>query len=268
MAALTAEQKEQNRSLLIILMMLCSIGALLLFDHGVLSKLCPNVVALWKLRHLPEHRIGDNFEGPAILRGTIETTDTERNTPAGNPSVLYYAWVEDHYRSGKSTTVRVICNIGEDEKLVFRQGASTVPFELFHHDEHIALLKKDGWLESLPMQRVAIDLGRVTELTTVPSSMKERCKDGLYKRGTLYYKEARITSSQPMVVVACQQDGVLRSCPPGSVVPGILALGSLGRVLRAFAELPLNWLRGPALLLVIVMGYLCSALLKHSGGDS
>ena len=164
--ALTAEQKEQNRSLLIILMMLCSIGALLLFDHGVLSKLCPNVVALWKLRHLPEHRIGDNFEGPAILRGTIETTDTERNTPAGNPSVIYYAWVEDHYRSGKSTTVRVICNIGEDEKLVFRQGASTVPFELFHHDEHIALLKKDGWLESLPMQRVAIDLGRVTELTT------------------------------------------------------------------------------------------------------
>ena len=268
MAPLTAEQKEQNGSLLIILMLLCSIGALLLFDHGVLSKLCPNVVALWKLRHLPEHRIGDRFEGPAILRGTLETTDTERQTPAGNPSVVYYAWVEDHYRSGRSTTVRVICNIGEDEQLVFRQGTSTLPFELFHHDEHIALVKKDGWLESLPMQRVAIDLGRVTEWTTVPPSMKERCKDGLYQRGTLYYKEARITSSQPMVVVACQQDGVLRSCPPGSVVPGILALGSLDRVLQVFAELPLNWLRGPALLLVIVMGYLCSALLKYSGGDS
>ena len=173
-------------------LILCSLPGLLLLDLGLTQKLWPELRALWQLRHLPERQIGDRFEGPALLRGTIESA-LPRNTPGGVPVVMYYAWVEDHYRSGRSTNVRVICNVGADEQLKFRQGGSTMPLEVFHHEEHIALLKKDGFLDSLPMRpQVALDLGPIRELPTVPASMRERCHD-LYARGTLHYKEASLT---------------------------------------------------------------------------
>jgi len=247
-------------------LVLCSLPGLLLLDLGITQKLWPGLRSLWQLRHLPEHQIGDHFEGPALLRGTVESTQP-RTTPGGVPVVMYYAWVEDHYRSGRSTNVKVICNVGADEQLRFRQGSRTMPLEVFHHDEHIALLKKDGFLDSLPMHpQVALDLGPVQELPAVPESMRERCHS-LQARGTLHYKEARLTENDEVTIVACQQDGILRSCPGGAVVSGVMATPTIDRIALAYGQGAMNWLRGGAVLLALAMGYLCSSLLKHSGGE-
>ncbi len=261
------DPKEQTSALWILLIFVACIGALLLFDLGAWRYTKPLTLRLWTLRNLPVHAIGDGYTGPARYFGTISTT-TLRATPAGNPSVMYYAWVEDHYQSGRSSIVRTLCAIGEDEQLTFHQGSRSAPFELFHHDEDIVLLKKDGWLEPLPMDRVGIDLGAVKLSKTLPDSVRPRCEGKLYPRGTMRYKEARLTSHQPVVIVACQRQGVLRSCPAESPIPGILAVDSFQRLIGAYAQRPLNWLRGPTLLLLILVAYLCSSLFRYSGGDS
>ena len=36
---------------------------------------------------------------------------------------------------------------------------------------------------------------------------------------------------------------------------------------KAYGQAAMNWLRGGAVLLALAMGYLCSSLLRHSGGD-
>ncbi len=249
----------------------CSIGALGLYDHALGKKLWPVGKGLWMLRSLKEQPLSSKPVGPQLLRGTIETT-SPRLSPAGEPTVMYYGWVEDHYRSGRSDTVRIICNVGEDEQLTFRQGSQTIPFEIFHHEEHIALLKKSGFFASLPMDRVGIDLGPVHTQKIIgdqlPEGLQQRCPEGLSHRGTLYYKEARLSLHQQVVVLACKKDGVLRSCDGESPVPAILAVSALTRLLSAYAEVPLNWLRGCCVLLAIALGYLCSLLFGASGGEA
>lgn len=248
----------------------CSVFALGLYDHALSQKLWPVGKGLWTLRKLKEQPLSSKSEGPQLLRGTIETA-SPRLSPAGEPTVMYYGWVEDHYRSGRSDTVRVICNVGEDEQLTFRQGDKTLPFEIFHHDEHIALLKKSGFFSSLPMDRVGIDLGPVhsqkISRDQLPDGLQQRCPDGLSPRGTLYYKEARLPLQQEVVVLACPKDGVLRSCDKDAPVPAVLAVSSITRLLAAYAEVPLNWLRGCCVLLAFVLGYLCSILFAASGGE-
>lgn len=263
----TPDPKEQTNAMWILLIFLLTIGALLLFDLGLWKEVKPLTRKLWTLRNLPVHTLGDGYSGPARYHGTLRT-NTLRATPAGNPSVMYYAWVEDHYRSGRSTVVRTLCSVGEDEQLTFHQGSQSAPFELFHHDEDIVLRKSDGWLQPVPMNKVGIDLGAIEKSNTVPDNIRQRCMGKLIARGTMRYKEASITSAQPVVIVACQKEGVLRSCPAESPVLGLLAADSMERLLDSYAQQPLNWLRGPTLLLLILVSYLCSLLFRYSGGDS
>jgi hypothetical protein len=181
--AASAPSSPAGNVLSVMFLTACTLGGLLLLELGIWYELRPYAIALWQLQHLPERQIGDDFSGPAVLHGHLETTALRRS-PSGTPSVVYYAWVEDHYRSGRSTSVRVLCNVGEDEDLTFRQGRRTLPFALFHHDEHIELLKRDGYLDSLRMQpKVAIDLGPVVSQKPVPEEMQKRCNSVLYPRG-------------------------------------------------------------------------------------
>lgn len=262
-----SDQQQQTSAMWILLVFLVSLGALFLFDSGVWAYWRPITKQLYTLRSLPEHTIGDGYTGPARYVGTLETSQP-REAPDGTPSVFYFAWVEDHYQSGRSSIVRTLCTVGEDEQLTFRQGSLRAPLELFTRDENIKLLKKDGWLEPFSMQVVGIDLGPLTTHTTLPDNIRQRCNHKLFPRGTMRYKQASITHLQPVVVVACQQDGALRSCPSDGPVPGIIAAKSLDRLMGAYAQRPMNWLRGPTLLLLILVSYLCSLLLRYSGGDS
>ncbi|HNF95743.1 MAG TPA: hypothetical protein PKO07_24435 [Pseudomonadota bacterium] len=268
-----AQPTQQSTAIAVLKVMFfiaCSIGALGLFDLAVSRQLWQVSQALWMLRHLPERQLADLREGPMVLRGTLEASHV-RLSPGGEPSVLYYGWIEDHYRSGRSDVVRVLCNVGEDEDLRFRQGDHTIPFEVFHHEEHIALLKRSGLFESLPMERVGIDLGRVhsqkVKLGQLPEGLAERCPTDMSPRGTLYYKEARLPVGQPVVVLGCPKDGVLRSCASESPVPGMLAAQSHARLLSAYAEAPMNWIRGSCVLVAFALGYLCSLLLKSSSSE-
>jgi hypothetical protein len=264
--AASAPSSPAGNVLSVMFLTACTLGGLLLLELGIWHELRPYALALWQLQHLPERHIGDDFSGPAVLHGHLETT-AARHAPSGTPSVLYYAWVEDHYRSGRSTSVRVLCNLGEDEDLTFRQGRRTMPFELFHHEEPIELLKRDGYLDSLRMQpKVAIDLGPVVSQKPVPQELYQRCIS-LTARGALHYKEARLQPGEPVTIIACQQAGVLRSCPGTSPVAGVLAKSSTVRLRQAFAQTPLNWLRGGTVLLALALGYLLSVLYKLSGGD-
>lgn len=265
-----AQPTEQSTAITVLKVMFfiaCSIFALGLYDLAFSRQVYPVSSSLWMLRHLPERQVDNLSDGPMLLRGTIEVSQL-RLSPGGEPSVMYYGWLEDHYRSGRSDTVRVLCNVGEDEHLVFRQGDRTVPFEIFHHEEHIALLKRSGIFDSLPMERVGIDLGRVhsqkVKIGQLPEGLAERCPAGLSPRGTLYYKEARLVPGQPVVVLTCPKDGVLRSCAGESPVPGMLAVQSHARLLSAYAEAAMNWMRGCCVLLAFALGYLCSLLLKAS----
>lgn len=265
--AASAPSSPAGNVLSVMFLTACTLGGLLLLELGIWYELRPYAIALWQLQHLPERQIGDDFSGPAVLHGHLETTALRRS-PSGTPSVVYYAWVEDHYRSGRSTSVRVLCNVGEDEDLTFRQGRRTLPFALFHHDEHIELLKRDGYLDSLRMQpKVAIDLGPVISQKPVPEEMQKRCNSVLYPRGTLHYKETRLQPGEPVTIIACQQAGELRSCPGTSPVAGVLAKSSTARLRQAFAQTPLNWLRGGTVVLALALGYLLSVLYKLSGGD-
>jgi hypothetical protein len=169
--AASAPSSPAGNVLSVMFLTACTLGGLLLLELGIWHELRPYahgaVAASAPARASHRRRLQRPRRAP-----WPPGNHRPRHAPSGTPSVVYYAWVEDHYRSGRSTSVRVLCNLGEDEDLTFRQGRRTMPFELFHHEEHIELLKRDGYLDSLRMQpKVAIDLGPVVSQKPVPQEL-------------------------------------------------------------------------------------------------
>lgn len=219
------------------------------------------------------------FAGPARLRGQL-WTPIKRYTPRGEPSALWYAWVEDHYRSGRNTNTRLLCSAGGDVQLSLspiradrgpmsqtaEQREPGVPLLLFHRDERIKLLKHT-WLEGVPSDRVPLDLGRITSLLIIPKAMRERCGDKLHgPRGTLHYFEASVPLGAEVAVIACADESGLISCPKGR---GALSSSKQGlaAIERAYANDVLSLSRGAALMLLISVLLFCSSLLKRTEAD-
>lgn len=262
---------------------------LLLWDHCLWKEALPGLRWVRELQRLPERRLAvplAPFAGPARVRGLLLTTGVSRQTPRGLPSALWYAWVEDHYSSGRSTHVTVLCSAGGDTRLrlrPIRPGVGPmsqpvglpgrderdlgVPADLFQSDS-IKLLKHT-FLEGLPRGRVALDLGPIARSRTVPDVMRTRCGDKLRSpRGTLHYFEASVPPGSEVTLVACtaaDADGEvgLVSCPGG-----LGAISSSPAGLAAIAEAGANealvYLRLVALLLLIALPLLCSTLLKRT----
>lgn len=262
-----------------------SLLALYLWDRWLLSDVVPGVELLRELRRAPERRLGTQwqpFDGPARLRGQLRTL-RNRQTPRGAPSALWYAWVEDHYRSGRNTNVSVLCSAGADEELrllppVPGQGPMSqppaaegqgdrgdpgVPVVLFHRGEKIKLLKRTT-LESLPRGRISIDLGPLYASKVVPQRMREHCGSKLQaRRGTLHYVEASMPNGGEVTLLACAGDRELVSCP-GSLGALSSVPDGLAPILRAYANDAMGMPRGAALILLVALLLLCSSLLKRT----
>lgn len=259
-----------------------SLVALYLWDRWLFLETLPAAQRLRDFVRIPERPIPtpwQPFVGPARLRGQLWTS-IKRYTPRGEPSALWYAWVEDHYRSGRNTNTRRLCSAGGDVQLSLSpvgadrgpmsqtaaQREPGVPLLLFHRDEHIKLLKHT-WLEGVPDERIPLDLGRITNSLIVPPAMRERCGDKLSSpRGTLRYFEASVPLGAEVVVIACADASGLISCPKGrgalsSSVKGLAAIE------RAYANDVLSLSRGAALILLISLLLLCSSLLKRTETD-
>lgn len=256
-----------------------SLLGLYLWDRWLLSEAVPGIELLRELRRIPERRLGTRwqpFDGPARLRGLLRTPG-ERKTPRGAPSALWYAWVEDHYSSGRSTSTELRCSLSDDDELYLQplgsglqsvgplvpEAERGVPVVVFHRDEKIKLLKH-GTLETLSRGRIAIDLGPISESKVVPPKVRAHCGSKLWSpRGTLHYFEASAPLGGEVTLLACAGDGELVSCPDG-----LGALSStpdgLAAIRRAYANEAMSLPRGAALLLLVALLLLCNSLLKRT----
>lgn len=256
--------------------------ALFLWDRWLLRETLPAARRLRDFVRIPERSLPTPwhpFSGPARLRGQL-WTPIKRSTPRGEPSALWYAWVEDHYRSGRNTNTRLLCSAGGDAQLSISpisadggpmsqtaaQRAPGIPLLLFHRDEHITLLKHT-WLEGVPRDRIPLDLGPIMSTLVVPPAMRERCGDKLNApRGTLHYFEARVPLGAEVVVIACSDESGLISCPKSLGALSSSATG-MAAIERAYANDVLSLSRGAALILLISGLLLCSSLLKRTEAD-
>lgn len=260
---------------------LLSLLGLYLWDRWLFSEAVPGIEFLRELRRVPERRLGtpwQRFDGPARLRGQLRTL-RDRKTPRGAPSALWYAWVEDHYRSGRNTNTVLLCSSGGDDELRLHQPGPDqgpmsqplaevrrdpgVPVALFHHGEKIKLLKH-GTLETLPRDRIAIDLGPIFESEAVPQPMRTHCGSKLWSpRGTLHYFEASVPLGGEVTLLACADDRELVSCP-GSLGGLSSTPGGLDAIRRAYANEAMSLPRGAALILLVALLLLCNSLLKRT----
>lgn len=258
-----------------------SLLGLYLWDRWLLGDAVSGIGFLRELGRIPERSLAtpwQRFDGPARLRGQLHTP-SDRRTPRGAPSALWYAWVEDHYSSGRSKYTPVVCSTGADEELRLHQPAAGqgpmsqpladtrrepgVRVLLFHRGEQIKLLKH-GWLETLPRGRIALDLGPIEQSKVVPPLMRERCGSKLWTpRGTLHYFEASVPLGAEVTLLACAGDHELVSCPRGL---GALSStpGGLRGIRRAYANEAMSFPRGAALLLLVALLLLCNSLLKRT----
>ncbi|MFO0574347.1 MAG: hypothetical protein U1A78_10125 [Polyangia bacterium] len=258
-----------------------SLLGLYLWDRWLLGELVPGIELLRELRRIPERRLETSwqpFDGPARLRGPLRTPG-ERKTPRGAPSALWYAWVEDHYRSGRNTNTELRCSLSDDDDLYLQlpgaglqslsvlapeaARAPGVPVVLFHRGEKIKLLKH-GTLETLSRGRVAIDLGPISESEVVPQAVRARCGSKLWApRGTLHYFEASVPLGGEVTLLACAGDGELVSCP-GNLGALSSAPDGLAAIRRAYANEAMSLPRGAALLLLVALLLFCNSLLKRT----
>lgn len=253
--------------------------SLYLWDRWLFRETLPAAQRLRDFVRIAERPIPtpwQPFVGPAKLRGQL-WTPIKRYTPRNEPSALWYAWVEDHYRSGRNTNTRLLCSAGGDVQLSLSpiragrgpmsqtaaQREPGVPLRLFHRDARIKLLKHT-WLEGVPGDRLPLDLGPVTSTLIVPPAMRERCGDKLHApRGSLRYFEASVPLGGEVIVIACADESGLISCPQGR---GALSSSKKGMaaIERAYANDVLSLSRGAALMLLLSVLLLCSSLLKRT----
>jgi hypothetical protein len=257
--------------------------SLYFWERWLFKDTIPAAQRLRDFARIPEQELPTPwrpFVGPARLRGQLWTR-IGRRTPRGSPSAIWYAWVEDHYRSGRSTNTRLLCSWGGDSELLLSpitkgrgpmsqlaaQREPGVPLLLFHRGEDIKLLKH-GWLERIPDGRIPLDLGSLTKIErAIPPPMREHCGDKLLKpRGTLHYVEVSVPLGAEVTVLACAGEDALVSCPEGR---GALSSsrGGLAAIERAYANDAMSLSRGAALMVLISVLLLCSALLKHTTRD-
>ena len=237
-----------------------SVGALALADYALAWRGPAGLRRLYTLSRLPEGRLDQSFESPAQLHGTLHS-DRPRLTPSGSPSAIWYAWIEEERRSGRSSYTVVLCAKGEDDELQLRQPGRTARLALFDDDEHIALLKNQA-LESLPLDRVALDFGPVRRERAIPQPMQELCAGKFRPGRSLSYHEASIPSGAAVTVLGCARDGVVYSC---GTPPGAISVRELRPVLRAYANETLKSIRGAAALVGLCLSLLASALFKLKG---
>lgn len=242
---------------------LCAVGALGFADHSLGKVGATALRRLYGLANLPERRLGETWTSPALVRGTLYTR-APRQTPSGSASAIWYGWIEEEHKSGKNTYTVTVCAKGEDEDLELRQGRRVARLDLFAGSEHIALLKGLP-LETLPLDRVALDFGAVHRWRDIPLPMQRLCA-GKFRRGSnLSYREAFIPPGETVTVLGCASAEAVHSC---ASPPGALSRDGLRPVLRAYANAALNPLRGAAALVGVALGLLGSALLKLQKGTA
>lgn len=241
----------------------CAVAALGFADFALVLRGPDGVRQLYALSRLPERGLDQSFSSPAQLRGSLHS-DRPRRTPSGAASAIWYAWIEEERRSGRSSYTVILCAKGEDDELQLRQGSRTARLELFADSEHIALLKNQP-LESLPLDRVALDFGAIRRESVIPQPMQELCA-GKFRHGrSLSYREASIPAGAAVTVLGCSRDGVVHSC---GTPPGAISVRELRPVLRAYANETLKSIRGAAALVGLCLSLLAAALFKLKGGGA
>jgi hypothetical protein len=245
------------RAFWILLYALCSLGALYFADYALVKRGAPALRRLYGLSRLPDLQLGGRATTPGRLRGTLHTA-SDRHAPSGRACALWYGWIEETRQSGRSSYRVTVCARGEDEDLQLRQGGRAAKLGLFDRDEQIALLK-GGTLESLPPNRVALDLGEVSSTTRIPPRMQRLCSSALPRSGPLHYREACAPPAAPVTVLGCVADEGVQSC--GSP-PGAISLRELRPILRAYANDSLDVVRGAAACVGVALSLLAAALFK------
>ena len=240
---------------------LCAVGALGFADHSLGKVGATALRRIYGLANLPERRLGESWTSPALVRATLHTRSS-RQAPSGTASAIWYGWIEEEHKSGKNTYTVTVCAKGEDEELELRQHGRLARLDLFAGSEHVALLKGLP-LETLPLDRVALDFGTVHRSRDIPLPMQQLCAGKFRPGGNLSYREASIPPGETVTVLGCARPEALYSCDSP---PGALSRGGLRPLLRAYANAALNPLRGAAALVGVALGLLGSALLKLQKG--
>ncbi len=236
---------------------LCAVGALGFADHSLGKVGATALRRLYELSRLPERRLGESWTSPALVRAALHTR-APRPTPSGSASAIWYGWIEEEHKSGKNSYTVIVCAKGEDEELELRQDGRLARLDLFAGSEHVALLKGLP-LETLPLDRVALDFGEVHRSRDIPLPMQRLCAGKFRPGGNLTYREALIPLGEVVTVLGCATAEAVHSC---ASPPGALSRRRLAPVLRAYANAALNPLRGAAALVGVALGLLGSALLK------
>ncbi len=215
---------------------------------------------VYALAHLPEQPLGQTWAEPALVRGTLHTPDP-RPSPSGRPSALWYAWVEQVTGSGRNTTTTVVCVRHELMALQLHAGEHTARLELFD-DENSGALLKGKFLESLPPEQVALDLGAIYQSRTIPRPMQVRCLGRIPTRGTLTYYEAYVPSGGAVTVMGCASPGVVQGCGDASRPPGFITVRGPSHLLRAYANGYLDSVRGAAIFVGLTLSLLAATIFK------
>lgn len=243
----------------------CAAGSLLFADYALLQRGPAGLGRLYALSRLPEQAVdvvGQRSAGPALFRGTLHS-DRPRQTPSGTASAIWYAWIDEEHRSGRNTYTVLLCAQGEDDELQLRQGEHSARLDLFADSDQIALLKNNV-LESLPLDRVALDFGVVRSGREIPQAMQQRCAGKFRPGRSLSYHEAWVPAGGAVTVLGCLDDQVVRRC---GTPPGAISVRELRPVLRAYANQTLNYVRGAAALVGLTLSLLASALFKLRGAS-
>lgn len=207
---------------------------------------------------VPLQQLGDSFSGPARLQAALHCTEP-KETPSNQPSVIWYAWVTETRKSGKNTYTSTVCSKGDDEGLLLRDSLRTVPLRLPSDNDHVHLLKSTT-VESVAWNRVALDFGQPSSTRDIPERMRSLCPGLEHYSGTLHYYEASLRPGTPVTVVACQNDGQLRSCVDGNAA---ISVDGLRPVFRGYANQALIALRGVTVLCALVFALLATLLYSH-----
>jgi hypothetical protein len=246
----------------IFLYTLLGVGALGFADYALCQLGPAGLRRLYLLIQLPERTLSQTWTTPALVRGALHTA-APRHSPSGRASTLWYAWVELVEGSGKNTRRTLLCARGEDTELELRQAERVARLDLFADKDHIALLKGTP-LETLPLDRVALDLGPLYQPRQVPQPMRTLCAGKLPTVGTLHYSEASLPPGTPVTVLGCKSAAVVHSC---GTPPGAISRDELRPVLRAYANDTLNPIRGAAALVGFALSLLAAALFKLRAGN-
>ena len=246
-----------------------TVGALYVADYTTGRRGLKALQELQALAHLPARSPGQSGTIPAWVKGTLYV-DTPRRSPRGLVNALWYAWVDDLRGSGRSSYTVTVCTRQENTGLTLRLADGTptpaVPLDLFDGQVPVALLK-GSWLEALPRDQVALDLGELYHSRQIPPAMAELCRGKIPAKGKFTYYEASIPIGSDVTVLGCATDGTIHHC---GTPPGVLAVNGVRPVLRAYANDCLVGIRGAAALVLVALSLLASTLfgLRAAAGKS